>query len=432
MYCSKCGAKLPDDYQFCTKCGARVVHSGAGPSPHVEEDAGTSEDARLRTSVGAGSVRRTTWVKARGAAATGDPSATHAMPAGAAPSPAEASSGAPRGADGNADAAEKGRPFAVGRPSPASGAKPGPQGAAAPSPLDITMQQPVVADSESSGYEVGSSRRRGLPPAAIAAICVAVVVVIVAAVWFALAGAPAQDAAHDAPSQEQDDSVATVLDLSATSISTAGYPQVVLDLELTSDDEVDLGSLTAGDFVLEEAADGSSGSQVTIDRFSVSADEGTCRIVYTSSLPQDDATHTLRIDLDELSGLRGGTSVRFTVDVPADDADDAEEQTDDEQAAPASDGDYVLADSDTRLYTAGELESLSDWELEIARNEIYARHGREFSNEALREYFEGQPWYEPRYSAEEFDALDGVLNQTEVANAELILSIEQSRSDDES
>lgn len=432
MYCSKCGAKLPDDYQFCTKCGARVVHPGAGPSPHVEEDAGTSEDARLRTSVGAGSVRRTTWVKARGAAATGDPSATHAMPAGAAPSPAAASSEAPRDAVGNADAAEKGRPFAAGRPSSASGAKPGPQGAAAPSPFDITMQQPVVADSESSGYEVGSSRRRGLPPAAIAAICVAVVVVIVAAVWFALAGAPAQDAAQDAPSREQDDSAATVLDLSATSISTAGYPQVVLDLELTSDDEVDLGSLTAGDFVLEEAADGSSGSQVTIDRFSVSADEGTCRIVYTSSLPQDDATHTLRIDLDELSGLRGGTSVRFTVDVLADDADDAEEQTDDEQAAPASDGDYVLADSDTRLYTADELESLSDWELEIARNEIYARHGREFSNEALREYFEGQPWYEPRYSAEEFDALDGVLNQTEVANAELILSIEQSRSDDES
>lgn len=432
MYCSKCGAKLPDDYQFCTKCGARVVHPGAGPSPHVEEDAGTSEDARLRTSVGAGSVRRTTWVKARGAAATGDPSATHAMPAGAAPSPAAASSEAPRAADGNADTAEKGRLFAAGRPSSASGAKPGPQGAAAPSPLDITMQQPVVADTESSGYEVESSRRRGLPPAAIAAICVAVVVVIVAAVWFALAGAPAQDAAQDAPSQEQDDSAATVLDLSATSISTAGYPQVVLDLELTSDDEVDLGSLTAGDFVLEEAADGSSGSQVTIDRFSVSADEGTCRIVYTSSLPQDDATHTLCIDLDELSGLRGGTSVRFTVDVPADDADDAEEQTDDEQTAPASDGDYVLADSDTRLYTADELESLSDWELEIARNEIYARHGREFSNEALREYFEGQPWYEPRYSAEEFDALDGVLNQTEVANAELILSIEQSRSDDES
>lgn len=432
MYCSKCGAKLPDDYQFCTKCGARVVHPGAGPSPHVEEDAGTSEDARLRTSVGAGSVRRTTWVKARGAAATGDPSATHAMPAGAAPSPAAASSEAPRDAVGNADAAEKGRPFAAGRPSSASGAKPGPQGAAAPSPFDITMQQPVVADSESSGYEVGSSRRRGLPPAAIAAICVAVVVVIVAAVWFALAGAPAQDAVQDAPSREQDDSAATVLDLSATSISTAGYPQVVLDLELTSDDEADLGSLTAGDFVLEEAADGSSGSQVTIDRFSVSADEGTCRIVYTSSLPQDDATHTLRIDLDELSGLRGGTSVRFTVDVPADDADDAEEQTDDEQAAPASDGDYVLADSDTRLYAADELESLSDWELEIARNEIYARHGREFSNEALREYFEGQSWYEPRYSAEEFDALDGVLNQTEVANAELILSIEQSRSDDES
>lgn len=93
-----------------------------------------------------------------------------------------------------------------------------------------------------------------------------------------------------------------------------------------------------------------------------------------------------------------------------------------------SDGSYVLADSSTRAYTAGELDHLSDWELYLARNEIYARHGRRFNNEDLQRYFDSQPWYTPLYSPEDFDARSGsILNGVERENATTILSVEQSR-----
>ena len=40
-----------------------------------------------------------------------------------------------------------------------------------------------------------------------------------------------------------------------------------------------------------------------------------------------------------------------------------------------------------------EVSGLSDWQLLIARNEIYARHGLGFKDESLREYFQSKSWY---------------------------------------
>ena len=45
-------------------------------------------------------------------------------------------------------------------------------------------------------------------------------------------------------------------------------------------------------------------------------------------------------------------------------------------------GEYILSESNVRIYTKEELENLSDEELRLARNEIYARHGRIFSSDA--------------------------------------------------
>jgi hypothetical protein len=39
---------------------------------------------------------------------------------------------------------------------------------------------------------------------------------------------------------------------------------------------------------------------------------------------------------------------------------------------------------------------LSLWDLELMRNEIYARHGWIFNRSDLRSYFESQPWYRPK------------------------------------
>ena len=56
-------------------------------------------------------------------------------------------------------------------------------------------------------------------------------------------------------------------------------------------------------------------------------------------------------------------------------------------------GDYVLANSSTAYVTDAQLSNLSTSELNIAKNEIYARHGRKFKSDALQKYFESKSWY---------------------------------------
>jgi len=49
-----------------------------------------------------------------------------------------------------------------------------------------------------------------------------------------------------------------------------------------------------------------------------------------------------------------------------------------------------------RVISENDLDGVSPRELEIMRNEIYAWHGWVFNREDLRDYFEGQPWYQPK------------------------------------
>lgn len=94
-------------------------------------------------------------------------------------------------------------------------------------------------------------------------------------------------------------------------------------------------------------------------------------------------------------------------------------------AAPDMSAYYLLPESDSRYYTEAELGALSSDELRLARNEIFARHGRMYESEDLREYFYAQPWYEPLYTAEEFDPyMEEILNQYEKANVETIKELE--------
>lgn len=83
---------------------------------------------------------------------------------------------------------------------------------------------------------------------------------------------------------------------------------------------------------------------------------------------------------------------------------------------------YVLPDSDIRSYSPGELMGMSAGDLLIARNEIYARHGYAFANEALAEHFAACPWYAATTAGEDFD--EGVLSQVESGNVQTILGVE--------
>jgi hypothetical protein len=86
---------------------------------------------------------------------------------------------------------------------------------------------------------------------------------------------------------------------------------------------------------------------------------------------------------------------------------------------------FVLPESDTRAYTTDELKGLSADELFLARNEIYARHGRIFSLDWLQEYFESKSWYTPVYPPSEFDTVEGMLSDVENLNISRIASLEK-------
>lgn len=85
--------------------------------------------------------------------------------------------------------------------------------------------------------------------------------------------------------------------------------------------------------------------------------------------------------------------------------------------------DYVISDSSTRYLTNADLNSLSEWEVRIARNEIYARHGRIFKTEEIASYFEGKSWYTPSIPPEQFD--NSYLNSIEIENLKFITNYEK-------
>ncbi|MDJ0703463.1 MAG: YARHG domain-containing protein [Leptolyngbyaceae cyanobacterium MO_188.B28] len=65
--------------------------------------------------------------------------------------------------------------------------------------------------------------------------------------------------------------------------------------------------------------------------------------------------------------------------------------------------------------TAEDLKGLSDWDLTLLRNEIYARHGRHFLEPELQQYFEAQSWYQPRHVPGKFPV--SRLSSLEIRNA---------------
>jgi hypothetical protein len=82
----------------------------------------------------------------------------------------------------------------------------------------------------------------------------------------------------------------------------------------------------------------------------------------------------------------------------------------------------VISDSSSRYLTASDVKNLSSYQLMIARNEIYARHGRKFNDKSLQEYFNGKSWYKGTIDPDDFSA--SVFNDYEIKNIELIQSYE--------
>ena len=92
-------------------------------------------------------------------------------------------------------------------------------------------------------------------------------------------------------------------------------------------------------------------------------------------------------------------------------------------AASESDSEYLLADSDSRYLTGDDLAGFTAEQCRLARNEIYARHGRRFKDPALQRYFDSLSWYNGTIEPSDFN--DNVFNSYERANCILIIDYER-------
>lgn len=115
------------------------------------------------------------------------------------------------------------------------------------------------------------------------------------------------------------------------------------------------------------------------------------------------------------------SSFEYAREVPASDVD---ESYIDKHREDYSSYDFILPYSDMVLLGEGDLYGYSAYDLYLARNEIYARHGRMFVNDDLNSYFNSKAWYRPSIAPEDFN--DSMLNQTERDNLQTILTVERS------
>ena len=84
--------------------------------------------------------------------------------------------------------------------------------------------------------------------------------------------------------------------------------------------------------------------------------------------------------------------------------------------------DEILPQSDDLLLTNADVTGLSLREINYAKNEIYARHGRKFSSPELQRHFDSCSWYRGTIAPENFK--DSMLSTTEKKNADFLAKIE--------
>ena len=91
--------------------------------------------------------------------------------------------------------------------------------------------------------------------------------------------------------------------------------------------------------------------------------------------------------------------------------------------ASGSDDSYLLPDSDKKILSEDDLAAFDRETLNLALNEIFARHGYIFSDAKLKAYFTKKSWYHGTVKAADFDY--SVFNSHEAFNLNLITSYQE-------
>ena len=87
-------------------------------------------------------------------------------------------------------------------------------------------------------------------------------------------------------------------------------------------------------------------------------------------------------------------------------------------------GEFVFPNSSNLPLSASDMNGKTEWECRVARNEIYARHGRKFKDASLQAHFDSCSWYKGTISPDAFRD-DTVLSRLEKDNIKVIEAYEK-------
>ena len=87
----------------------------------------------------------------------------------------------------------------------------------------------------------------------------------------------------------------------------------------------------------------------------------------------------------------------------------------------------LLPDATTKQYTQEDIQNMDLQTMCIARNEIYAKHGRKFVSQELQTWFNNQEWYQGTIEPKDFP--ENTLNDIEQANVTMMWEYEKSKTD---
>ncbi len=364
MFCSHCGAKLPDDSKFCSNCGE--------PTDEPENDGFTTIDG----------------VDEAAGADAADDAVTAQLPLSGASSP---------------------RPAAAPVPSPAP----------------------------YSEQELDAAPKGGLPAWALIAIAALAAALLVGGgvlIFNKMSedSAAQQQAQADAAAQQQaaaDAEAAKRLTVTVSGSDTTAFPTVSASIKVVDANGNGATGLVSTDIKLTEKRPDGSTADATVSGL-VSNGGGAYQLSFTAQDSGDDAEGR-SVSIACASADYSWDEVGFSYTAPAKKKPESSQSSDSPQPTTTqvlvvttdSSADYMMPSSDSAYYSADDIKDLSDWELYLARNEIYARHGRGFDNADLQRYFYSKSWYRRTCDPDKFD--ESVLNKYEKANAATILAREK-------
>lgn len=135
---------------------------------------------------------------------------------------------------------------------------------------------------------------------------------------------------------------------------------------------------------------------------------------------------------NSLSAIRAGIEVLISgegpketeavpdIEIISEDYYVIEEPTADNTSEPDYSGGYIPSSSE-RVITESDVAGMSYDDMQMAINEIYARHGRIFQTESISSYFNSQSWYNGTVTADNFD--ESVFSSVESQNIQILLEM---------